>query len=315
MLFDLPPRLVHSRQNRQRFFNERVDRPCPVCGTAVAFEPRAIGVACGHCRSPLHRQPDDDTPIAPTGVLPFRVSEDEARAKISEAEGEPAPAAVDGGNVTPLRRLYAPYWRFSAHVVASWRLSEYDRVDDRYEGKHGGFTGDYDEATAAATFDGEIEALADFRPPHLAEASVYAVSQLGEIPALPPTRPLADAWSDMRERWEARIQKVMHRDRGESVFTPSEITDSSSEYSEERGALVYVPVYVADREGGMTGGDVLVDGYSGAIIRAKQKKTVAEIEAESLQVPDAAVGVGVLLVIGVVILAIVLWVLRHLYWY
>ena len=60
---------------------------------------------------------------------------------------------------------------------------------------------------------------------------------------------------------------------------------------------------------------VIVDGYSGAIIRAKRRKTVAEIDAASLQVPDAAIGVGVLIVLGLVILALVLWVLRHLYWY
>jgi hypothetical protein len=42
---------------------------------------------------------------------------------------------------------------------------------------------------------------------------------------------------------------------------------------------------------------------------------VAETEAESLQVPDAAVGVGVLILIALVLLALTLWVLRHLYWY
>ena len=318
MLFDLPPRLRHSRQNRQLFFNERVDRPCPACGHVVAFEPRAIGVVCGHCRSPLHRQPDDDTPLAPTGTLSFRLSEDDARAKIIEAEGQPAPGAVSAGQVQALRRLYVPYWRFSAHVVASWNVSKYDHVDDDYERKHGGFASDYDEATPAAMLDGDVEALAAFKPTHLAEASPYDVSQFGEITVLPPTRPLADAWSDMRERWEARIQKVMHRDRGESVFAPSEITDSSSEFSQERGALVYVPVYVADREAGASDtSPIVVDAYSGEVVRAKTRRTQDEagVDLASVQVPEAAIGVGVLIVVGLVILAVALWVLRHLYWY
>ena len=315
MLFDLPPRLVHSRKNRQLFFNERIDRPCPVCGATVTFEPRMTGVVCNHCRSPLHRQPDDDTPLAPTGVLRFRVSEDEARAKVAAAEGQPAPKTVHGGPVQKLRRLYVPCWRFSAHVVASWNVSKFDPVDEDDKLTPGGFTDDYDEATPAAMFDGEIEALGTFRPTHLGEATPYDVSQFGDASVLPPTRPLADAWSDMRERWEARIQKAMPGGRFESAFTPSNIVDASSEYSEERGALVYVPVYVAEREDGITGTPVLVDGYSGAIIRAKRKKTVGVVDTESLQVPDAAVGVGVLLVVGLVILAIVLWVLRRLYWY
>ena len=72
---------------------------------------------------------------------------------------------------------------------------------------------------------------------------------------------------------------------------------------------------MAEREGETGGRSVLVDGYSGAIIRAKRQKTVAEVEAESLQVPEAAIGVGVLVVLGLVLLALALWVLRHLYWY
>jgi hypothetical protein len=315
MLFDLAPRLVHSRQHRHLFFNERIDRPCPICGKDVAFEPRAVGVICGHCGSPLHRQPDDDTPLGPTAVLPFRLSDAEALAKFAEADERRKPGSVSPGRLRGVRRMYAPYWRFSAHVAASWTVSEYDRVDDRYANQHGGFTADYDEATPAAAFDGATAALADFTPPGIAEASAYDATDLAGVAAIPPTTPLANAWSDMRERWEEQVQKTMRRDRGESIFTPSEISESSSEYSQERGALVYVPVYAAEREGDMTGVPVLVDGYSGTIIRAKRRKTVAEIEAESLQVPDAAVGVGVLLVLGLVVLALALWVLRHLYWY
>jgi hypothetical protein len=121
----------------------------------------------------------------------------------------------------------------------------------------------------------------------------------------------------MRERWETRIQKLMRRDRGESVFAPSEITSSSSEFSEERGALVYVPIYVADRESGVR--EVLIDGYSGDVIRAKRRRASsdaeAEAEAEAVQVPEAMIGVGVLLVIAVVVLALALWLVRRLWWY
>lgn len=315
MLFELAPRLVHSQQNRQLFFNARIDRPCPVCGEDVAFEPRTIGVICGHCRSPLHRQPDDDTPVGPSAALPFRLSDDEALAKFAEVDGRQMPDGVNPGRLRGVRRMYAPYWRFTAHVVASWTVSQYDRVDDRYERSRGGFTDDYDGAAPAAVFEGEVEALAAFRPTYLGEASPYGEARLGEVAALPPTLALANAWSGMRERWEERIQEVMGRDRGESVFTPSEITESSADYSQERGALVYVPIFVADREGGPGDRPAVIDGYSGEVRRAKRRKSVAEVEAASLQVPDAAVGVGVLVVIGLVVLALALWVLRHLYWY
>jgi hypothetical protein len=312
MMFALAPRLRHSRQNRQTFFNARVELACPVCGGAVAFEPRAIGVFCGRCRSPLHRQPDDDTPLAPTGILPFRISPEEAQQKLTEAQGL-APWQTSGAGLPVLQRRYVPFWWFAAHVVASWRVREYDRVDERYEPRAGGFAADYDRTVLAAAAGGDPNALDQLKPAYLAEAVAYEPSGLADVDALPPTVALSDAWVATRERWEGRIQKVMREDVG--AFRQAD--ESSSEYSQERAALVYVPVYLPEHDSEASA--IVVDGYSGEVIRAKRTRRSDDVgddaAAQVPQIPEAVLGVAVLGVIALVMLLMALWLVRRLWWY
>lgn len=317
-MFDLAPRLRHSRQNRQTFFNTRVDLPCPVCGTAVVFEPRASGVICAHCRSPLHRQPDEPTPLAPTGVLLFRLTDEEARQAIAAEEGRADWQAKGLPPPPVVRRLYVPYWQFAAHVVASWRVREYDRVHEQYDTKSGGFASDYDDALLAATVDDDMAALAALRPEGLAEAVGFEPARLGEISALLPTVALDDAWSSMRERWEKRLSTATDREARGGLFDSREIDDMSSEYSQERGALVYVPVFVPEpgRHGAAT--PLVVDGYSGAVVRARRRrhKSGTSRDVEQIpQVPEAVIGVAVLAVIGIFVALLALWLVRRLWWY
>ena len=116
-MFALGPRVRHSRQNRQVFHTTAITPACPACGHEVTFDPRIVGLTCPRCRTPLHRQPDDDTPIAATSVVPCVVTSDQATRTLADAlKDAPAP----GQSPPSVRLVFMPFWRFNAHVRASW---------------------------------------------------------------------------------------------------------------------------------------------------------------------------------------------------
>lgn len=310
MMFDLAPRLRHSRQNRQAFFHTPVTLACPACGAGVGFEPRQIGARCGQCRTPLHRQPDDDTAIAPTGLLPFRLSEDEAWARLSATEGfagEP-----DGPDAPRVVRLYVPYWRLAAHVNASWSVQEYVRHLETYETRSGGVASDYDEAVLATTTEDGV--LARLEPAHVSEADPYESSLLGDVAVDLPTVALSDAWTAMRERWDRRLDELMRRNDSSGLTDHRQSDSLSCEYTQERGALVYVPVFVLERADSSRLTWV-VDGYSGQVARARRARKARAADEELPAVSEKAIGIGVLLVLAVVMLLMGLWLVRRLWWY
>ena len=312
-MFDLRPRLVHSPQNRRTFFNTSVELPCPVCGGVVAFAPRVSGVLCGHCGSPLHRQPDDATPLGPTAMLPFRVSEPEALASLATAGATQAAAANDAGRPAALRRLYVPYWHLAAHIATTWRVSEYDTFTPG-SGSDGEIAVDYEQAILAATPDSDSSVLTDLEPRLLPEATAYEPAQLAGIAVLDPTVVLSDAWSTARERWEARLSDLVREEGG---LGSEEVEENLTEYSQERAALVLVPVYVPERTDGAAPASWAVDGYSGAVVHAgaKPSEPDADAAADVPQVPEAVIGGAVLVVIAGVLLLFGLWFAQRLWWY
>lgn len=319
-MFDLRPRLVHSLKNRQVFFNTSVDLPCPVCGQAVAFVPRVSGVLCGHCGSPLHRQPDDATPVGPTGMLPFRVSEQDAHARLAAAATEPAAAA--GAQALRLRKAYVPYWRLGAHIATSWRVANpanIDAVDD----PDGHVAVDYDKLLLAVPPEGEGANLPDLDPQLAADASAYEPSRLAGIEVRTPTVVLVDAWTTARETWESRLRKQIEDEYG-ALRRNETIELILTEYSKERAGMILVPVYLPESTSDGASVPLAVDGYSGDVLRPRQTRSASDSDTDSdshgdaiemPEVSEAFIGRAMLVVIAGVLLVFGLWFARRLWWY
>src|SRR5688500_14934555 len=81
--FFLAQYLCDSPENRRERTPVRLERPCPTCNRVVVFDSGIEGTTCEACLTPLLRPPhDSDMPIRPTGVVPFRVDEAEARERL-----------------------------------------------------------------------------------------------------------------------------------------------------------------------------------------------------------------------------------------
>jgi hypothetical protein len=317
-MFDLRPRLVHSLKNRQVFFNANVDLPCAVCGQNVAFAPRVSGVLCGHCGSPLHRQPDDATPVGPTRMLPFRLSEQDAQARLAAAATEPA--AVAGAQPPRLRKVYVPYWHLAAHIATSWRVGNPARMDP-VDSALGHVAVDYDELLLAVPPEGEGAILPDLTAQVAADASDYEPSRLGGIEVRTPTFVLVDAWTASREAWEPRLRKQIKGEYG-LLKSNESIELIVTEYSQERAGMLLVPIYLPEPTSDGVSVPLAVDGYSGDVLRPRPRSAKPDGDddddadaAELPQVPEAFIGGAVLVVIAGVLVLFGLWFAQRLWFY
>ncbi len=306
-MFELAPRLRHRPENRRTFFEKTVTLACPVCGALVAFEPRATGVACGTCRSPLHRQPDDEIPIGPASVVPFAISDEDALARIPAHDD--SALLVGAGDEPRLRRVFVPCWRFAARIRASWEVTQYNRQTDEYDTKRGGVVTDYDDLVPCVP--DEDGALSRWRPEIPPDLPVYEPSSLMGGEPLLPTVPLSTAWITVLARWEERITELACRN--DSAWSGRQTDAPSLSWSEERGALVYLPIFVPATAADDTSRRWAIDGVTGQLVRARRVRKVPDDDAG----PDTEkiLGVAVLLAIGGVILALGLWFARRLWWY
>jgi DNA-directed RNA polymerase subunit RPC12/RpoP len=107
---------------------------CQTCGATVTFTPPMVAGECDFCGSPIVAQPRDADPVvAPEGVLPFRVTQEQATDSIRRWLGSLwfAPNALKRmAQHEGVGGVYIPFWTYDAYT-----LSEYEgqRGEHYYE--------------------------------------------------------------------------------------------------------------------------------------------------------------------------------------
>lgn len=108
---------------------------CSTCGATVQFTPPEVAGHCAFCAAKIVVQPKSADPlIAPQGVLPFRLTKQQASSSVSgwlrsrwfAPNGLKDVAKPDG-----LDGVYLPFWSFDARTVTDYRgeRGEYYYVD------------------------------------------------------------------------------------------------------------------------------------------------------------------------------------------
>ena len=103
---------------------ERRSVQCQSCRAVMVYDTARVGQNCEFCGSPaLVAYADIESPIAPAGVLPFKIDRSRVRDDIRRwwrskwlAPGKLAKAAL----VDTVHSLYVPYWTFDAHAHCPW---------------------------------------------------------------------------------------------------------------------------------------------------------------------------------------------------
>ena len=104
---------------------EVVVAKCASCGAETTFDPNVTADACAFCGTPLVLEGASERLIRPQGVLPFKVTEPEARAHFARWVGSRwfAPNALkrEARAARRLSGVYVPHWTFDARAETDYR--------------------------------------------------------------------------------------------------------------------------------------------------------------------------------------------------
>lgn len=98
---------------------------CESCGADVEFDEEVHAGACPFCASPVVTETSANRHIKPKGVLPFELTESDARAAMNRWLGSLwfAPSGLkDYARAgRPMQGVYAPYWTYDAETTTDYR--------------------------------------------------------------------------------------------------------------------------------------------------------------------------------------------------
>ena len=259
--FYLTPYLRDSPENRRGRTPTRVERPCPTCSHVVLFESGIEGTTCEACLTPLLRPPyDDDMPIRPTGVVPFRIDEADARERMRTwwAERRGSDRRTRRLEPGPLVARYLPYWQFSVRVHCPWQHTATDSQGAKRVSA-GEVRGDY----------GEREPGNHSLPPDLLKALpfpfdhavAYDRRYLGGAVVEQYDGNIFRAWDAARDRLDDMVTNLVNKDAG--VFGGPE--ERWPSWSQEKGWLILTPFYTTHVDCLGERHAIVIDGHSGQI--------------------------------------------------
>ena len=114
----LAARLPDSASEEQRTTS------CPNCGATIEFEGEHHATECPYCATPVVTDTGTRRLLKPQGVLPFVLSEEEARKALSRWLGRlwfaPSGLSQYARKGRRMRGIYAPFWTFDADSRASY---------------------------------------------------------------------------------------------------------------------------------------------------------------------------------------------------
>lgn len=101
-----------------------VEAKCGACGADVRFELPAFAGPCPFCGKPVVADPAPHRQVAPAGILPFLVGEQEALRLIGDwLKGlwlAPSSLAVQARGPGRLGGVYLPYWTFDSRTATAY---------------------------------------------------------------------------------------------------------------------------------------------------------------------------------------------------
>ena len=121
---DLAAALAAAADTPDTWKQEHRSVQCQSCRAVMVYDAARVGQNCEFCGSPaLVAYSDIKSPIAPKGVLPFKIDRSRVRDDIRRwwrskwlAPGRLAKAAL----VDTVKSLYIPYWTFDARAHCPW---------------------------------------------------------------------------------------------------------------------------------------------------------------------------------------------------
>jgi hypothetical protein len=260
--FSLLPRL-RDRPDSGRDWQPRATHlRCRSCQSIIVFDPHIVGGTCQACGTPgLVPSDESGAPVNPSGVLPFRVSEADARQKLADWLRT---KRARGIAVDTVQSVYAPCWVFNASVSCRWRGEIRRRDSDGNEERVG------IDGIVERTFDDYlIPASGSIARRRFTSAGPFPVSDMlasdarylaGWTVEIYTTN-MWDAWDAASGKMERELDAELRED---SKCPPSEL-ETWPEWRDQRCAHVLVPLHLITCRRGKDAIEATVNGWNGAI--------------------------------------------------
>jgi predicted RNA-binding Zn-ribbon protein involved in translation (DUF1610 family) len=237
--FPLLPRLADRPDSGRDWQPRATHLRCRSCQAIMAYDEHVVGRVCDACGTPA-LVPSDATgaPVFPSGVLPFRLSEADARTRLTDW------LKAKRGRFTAIntvRGVYLPCWVFNARVSCRWR-GERRRTRDGEEERtaiDGIVERTFDDYLIPASTTIDSELLAKVDPFPVADMRGYDARYLAGFTTEIYSRNMWEAWDAASARMEAGLQSDLRHD---SKCEPYEL-ETWPEWRDQRCALVLVPAY------------------------------------------------------------------------
>jgi len=251
---------------------------CQSCHAISVFDEKRVAQNCDFCGSPSILAVDDvSSPIRPSSLLPFKISQSQVREDIRRWYGSHfwAPNALGQKALTDtLHGLYLPYWTFDAHAECPWEAEAgYDyttrdskgntQTETRWEHASGHVSRDFDDVLVPASKGVHIKLLDDLQPfPTTTDLVPYDPGYLSGWVVEQYQIDLVQAAEDSRGRMhrdlESTCAKEVPGDRHRNLRI-------APQYSAQTFKHILLPVWLLSYTYGTKTYQVTVNGSTGKI--------------------------------------------------
>lgn len=258
--------------------------PCPNCGALVEFKGAEHATECPFCATPVVTTTDESRKIKPQAVLPFVLSEPQARDAMTKWLGSLwfAPNGLQeyARKGRALNGLYVPYWTFDAATRSRYRGARGDHyyttetyVSDgktqtrqvqhtRWTGTSGRVARDFDDVIVLASQSLPRDYTDNLAPWDLSALEPYTPDYLAGFTAEGYTVPLADGHAIGREVMAGVITQDVRSDIGGDE---QRIDDIDTDWSDETFKHILLPIWMAAYKYGGKSYRFVVNGQTGKV--------------------------------------------------
>lgn len=262
---------------------------CPNCGARVDLDDTHHASACPFCATPVVTDTGATRRIKPQGVLPFKLTEAQARDAMKDwLRGlwfAPSGLIAYARKDRRLTGVYSPFWTFDARSVSQYRGQRGDayyvtvqstrRVNGRnqtvsrqerrirWRSASGQVARDFNDVLVGASTALPQRFAQALKPWDLADLALYDPAFLSGFEAEGYTVPLADGHQAARAQMAQIIQGDARRDIGGDE---QRIDSIDSQFSDETFKHVLLPIWAAAYRYKGNSYRFVVNGQSGKVM-------------------------------------------------
>lgn len=261
---------------------------CPACGAVVEFSGANHAANCPYCATPVVVDTGTKRHIKPQAVLPFALTENQARDALTKWLGSlwfaPNGLLEYTRKGRAMAGIYVPFWTFDAATTTRYRGARGEHyyetrmvtvnVNGRSEQRSeqvqrtrwypasGRVSRDFDDVITMASASLPQRLGNELTPWDLTAMQPYNPDYLAGFQAEGYTISLADGWGDAQSIMARVIEMDIRRDIGGDV---QRIDSADTVYADETFKHVLLPIWTAAYKYGGKSYRFLVNGQTGEV--------------------------------------------------